>query len=211
MGAALAQLDIDGKEIVIAYASRGLKEHEANYSAYLLEMAAASWGIEHFSVYLVGKRFTLCTDHKPLETLSTTHTKTLNRLQQLMLEYEFDIEYKKGEDNTVADFLSRNVVKLEWLDAEHAISAVHADLEEFRLAQDEDLQARTIKEFLKLENSVKLTQSKQTQQLAEGCFENDDGILMKEIEVNSRKRTVVWPPPKSVSYTHLTLPTNREV
>ena len=196
MGAALTQLDIDGKERVIAYASRGLKEHEANYSAYLLEMAAASWGIEHFSVYLVGKRFTLCTDHKPLETLSTTHTKTLNRLQQLMLEYEFDIEYKKGEDNTVADFLSRNVVELEWLDAEHAISAVHADLEEFRLAQDEDLQAKTIKEFLKLENSVKLTQNKQTQQLAEGCFENEDGILMKEIEVNARKRTVVWPPPK---------------
>jgi hypothetical protein len=29
-------------------------------------MAAAVWGIEHFHVYLIGKQFTLVTDHQPL-------------------------------------------------------------------------------------------------------------------------------------------------
>ena len=48
MGAALLQERLDGKEEVMAYASRGLKDHERNYSAYLLEMAAACWGIDYF-------------------------------------------------------------------------------------------------------------------------------------------------------------------
>ena len=95
---------------MIAYASRSLKPNEQNYSAYLLEAAASSWAIDHYSVYLRGRPFTLFTDHKPLESLSTIHTKTLNRLQQQMLEYDFDIRYKEGKTNVIADALSRNTV-----------------------------------------------------------------------------------------------------
>jgi hypothetical protein len=93
---------------VIAYASRPLKKHDKKYSAYLVEMAAAVWGIEHFDVYLIGKQFTLVTDHRPLEHLGSVNKKTLNRLQHLMLEYDFTIEYRAGEENAVADYLSRN-------------------------------------------------------------------------------------------------------
>jgi hypothetical protein len=53
------------------------------------------------------KQFTLCTDHRPLETMSTVHKKTLNNLQLLMLKFNFVIEYKEGWRNTVADALSR--------------------------------------------------------------------------------------------------------
>jgi hypothetical protein len=72
-------------------------------------MTACCWGIEHFSVYLKGRKFTLYTDHKPLEKLSTVHTKTLNRLQQIMSDHDFIIQHKKGSEMP-ADFLSRNVV-----------------------------------------------------------------------------------------------------
>ena len=99
-GAVLTQLWPDGKERVIAYASRSLKENEKNYSAYLLELAAAAWAVDHFSVYLLGRHFILYTDHKPLETLTKTHKKTLNRLQEQMLEYDFAIQYRKGIDNS---------------------------------------------------------------------------------------------------------------
>jgi putative transposase len=115
-GAVLTQLWPDGNERVIAYASRSLKQNEKNYSAYLLELAAAAWAIDHFSVYLLGKHFVLFTDHKPLETLSKTHKKTLNRLQEQMLEYDFSIRYKKGLENTAADALSRNAVEVLALD-----------------------------------------------------------------------------------------------
>ena len=68
IGAALTQVWENGLEHVIAYASRSLKPNEENYSAYLLELVAASWAIDHFSVYLRGRHFELFTDHKPLET-----------------------------------------------------------------------------------------------------------------------------------------------
>ena len=75
-GAGLTQIWEDGVEHVIAYASRSLKPNEENYSAYLFELAAASWAIDHFSMNLRGKHFELFTDHKPLETLSKVHKKT---------------------------------------------------------------------------------------------------------------------------------------
>jgi hypothetical protein len=64
----------DKTERVVAYASRGLKDHERNYPAFLLEKAAACWGIDYFDTYLTPpKQFTLCSDHRPLETMSTIH------------------------------------------------------------------------------------------------------------------------------------------
>ena len=110
IGASLVQIDKNGIPKAIGFDSRGLSKHEKNYSAYLLEMQAACFGIQHFDVYLRGRRFFLHTDHKPLEKLSTVHTRTLNRLQQLMLDYNFTICYKPGKDNVVSDFLSRNPV-----------------------------------------------------------------------------------------------------
>jgi hypothetical protein len=99
MGAVLLQEQNNKTERVVAYASRELKDHEKNYPAFLLEKAAACWRINYF--------YTLCTDHRPLETMSTVHKKTLNNLQLLMLKLNFVIEYKEGWRNTVADALSR--------------------------------------------------------------------------------------------------------
>ena len=109
MGAILAQVDNSGTFHVISYGSRQLIKHERNYSPYLVEMAAAVWGMEFYNEYLKGKQFTLYTDHRPLEKLSHLHTKTLNRLQLAMLEYDFVIQYKKGI-TMPADFLSRSKI-----------------------------------------------------------------------------------------------------
>jgi hypothetical protein len=108
MGAVLLQEQKDKTERVVAYASRGLKDQEVNYLAFLLKKAAACWGINYFDTYLTPpKQFTLCTDHRLLETMSTVHKKTLNNLQLLTLKFNFVIKYKEGWSNTVADALSR--------------------------------------------------------------------------------------------------------
>jgi hypothetical protein len=108
MGAVQLQEQKDKTEQVVAYALRGLKNHEVNYPAFLLEKAAACWGIDYFDTYLTPpKQFTLCTNHRPLETMSTVHQKTLHNLQLLMLKFNFVIEYKEGWRNTVADALNR--------------------------------------------------------------------------------------------------------
>jgi hypothetical protein len=61
----------------------------------------------YFQHYLVTRKFTLYTDHKPLCKLSSTHVKTLNRLQLKMTELSPEIRYIEGKNNTVTDFLSR--------------------------------------------------------------------------------------------------------
>ncbi len=62
-----------------------------------------------YASYLRGKRFILCTDHKPLENLGHLHKNTLNRLQIAMDEFDFEIRYKKVI-NMPADYLSRYTI-----------------------------------------------------------------------------------------------------
>ncbi len=100
LGAILTQVDKNGNHYAISFASRQLKDHEKNYSTFLLEAAAAIWGMEVFNEYLRGKQFILFTDHKPLEKLGHLHTKMLNRLQTALLEHDFVVQYKKGTNSS---------------------------------------------------------------------------------------------------------------
>jgi len=79
LGAILTQQNEKGEHCVIAYASRKLQKHEKNYTPFLLEMQAAIWAMEHFSTYLIGRHFTLYTDHKPMEKLGKVHTRSILR------------------------------------------------------------------------------------------------------------------------------------
>ena len=78
-------------------------------------MTALVWGMDHYDFYLKERRFILFKDHKPLVKIGSVHTKTLNRMQEAMLTYDFEIRYQKGSEMP-ADFLSRNVVELIQLD-----------------------------------------------------------------------------------------------
>jgi hypothetical protein len=113
LGACLMQPDASGAMAPVAFASRQLKPHEKNYSAFLLEKQAAVFAIEHFEQHLKGRHFYLYTDHKPLVRMSAMQTKTLNRLQTLLLEHSFTIRHVAGKDNPVADYLSRNADQAE--------------------------------------------------------------------------------------------------
>ena len=112
LGVVLTQVHEDKKERVIRYASRRLHKHEENYSAYLLELLAMTFACQHFHLYLYGsKRFTVYSDHKPLLQLNKTiHEKTMHRLKEALIPYQFDVEYRKGENQEAADCLSRNPV-----------------------------------------------------------------------------------------------------
>jgi hypothetical protein len=66
LGAILSQLDEDGNDRVIAYASRTCNKAESNYSATELECLAIVWAVKHFHAYIYGQRFKLITDHVAL-------------------------------------------------------------------------------------------------------------------------------------------------
>ena len=66
---AVLSQNVHGTESVIAYASRVLTKTERSYCATRKELLALVWAVEHFCPYLIGKPFTVYTDHNSLKWL----------------------------------------------------------------------------------------------------------------------------------------------
>jgi len=73
--AALYQVDDDGEDRVIAYASRSLNAAEKNYPAHKLEFLALKCSVYNkFHDNLYGGKFQVMTDNNPLTYVNTTAT-----------------------------------------------------------------------------------------------------------------------------------------
>jgi hypothetical protein len=105
----LAQRNHLGKIQIISHASRQLRENEKNYTRFLLETAAAAWGMDNFNEYLKGSKFTLYRDGATETTLGTTQLKTLNRLRNTMIEHDFEIQNRQKAD--LPDFLKKRQIE----------------------------------------------------------------------------------------------------
>ncbi|MES9881588.1 MAG: RNase H-like domain-containing protein [Sedimenticola sp.] len=111
VGAILSQIQ-QGEGRVIGYASASLTNAGRNWSTFDKEFWGVVWGIRHFRPYLCGKKFQVYTDHKPLLNIKSLkndsdHTGRRTRWSIELSSYEFDIFYKRGEENTNADCMSR--------------------------------------------------------------------------------------------------------
>lgn len=113
IGAVLSQRDDEGRERVVAYASRKLKNAESNYGVTELEFLSIVVWVQHFHPYLHGVQFKLFTDHQPLKGLieSSTREPKGRRARWILLlqPYTFDVIYKAGKIHHNADALSRLV------------------------------------------------------------------------------------------------------
>ncbi len=109
MGAVLSQIQ-NGLERPIYFISRTLKPSEARYSTIEIEAACVIWAVAKLRCFLYGSKFTIFTDHSPLQHLLKRDYHDNPRLckYQLKLQgYNVEIRYKPGKKNMVADFLSR--------------------------------------------------------------------------------------------------------
>ena len=87
--ATLSQIDSNGKEHLIAYASKSLQSGEVNYGATKLECATIVWAIEYFHKYLETSKFILVTDHIAFKQLQTAEPKGKIGRQILKLQLYF--------------------------------------------------------------------------------------------------------------------------
>ena len=114
LGAVLSQKQADGRYHPIAYASHVMNETEQRYHSNKQEFLALKWVVmERFHEYLspYGKNrneFVVPTDNNPLTYIFSS--AILDATGQCwvahLASYNFSLEYQKGKDNTMADFLS---------------------------------------------------------------------------------------------------------
>lgn len=126
IGATLKQPQENGILHPVAYYSRKLSDREKRLDIIHLECKAIKDAIKFWQYYLIGRSFTVCSDHKPLENLKTKarSDEILGDLILYLSQFNFTIIYKKGKENILADLLSRNPV-LEYFENEDVIQVVN--------------------------------------------------------------------------------------
>ena len=104
----------NGIERPIAFSSKRLTKAEVNYSQTDREALALVFAVNKFKYYILGRNFELRTDHKPLlglfgrnKCIPTNANSRLIRWSILLAQYDYDLYYKSGRTNHVADALSR--------------------------------------------------------------------------------------------------------
>ena len=109
IGAVLQQYDDSGQLRPIAFYSKKLSDAERNWPVYELEAFSIVQSIKEFRSYLAGKKFKVITDHQSLKYLKTQPSLTPKQHRWLvgLVDFDFDIEYRPGRQNVVADSLSR--------------------------------------------------------------------------------------------------------
>ncbi|KOM49767.1 hypothetical protein LR48_Vigan08g059400 [Vigna angularis] len=146
IGAVLMQ----GKQ-PIAFFSKALSEGSLGKSIYEKELMALVLAIQHWRPYLLGQRFVVHTDQRSLKYLLEQRITTQNQQDWLakLLGYDFEIVYKSGVTNKVADALSRKnedelqeekelsvIARPYWQDFREILEEVEAD-EELRKVIDD--------------------------------------------------------------------------
>lgn len=117
IGAVLHQM-VDGTARPVSFFSKKLSLTQRRYSTYDRELLAAYLAVFHFRHVIEGRQVTLMTDHKPLVTAFRSQVPAKLYRQQrhwsyISLEYVHDVLYIRGQDNLVADCLSRSVCSVQ--------------------------------------------------------------------------------------------------
>ncbi|GBG82727.1 hypothetical protein CBR_g36255 [Chara braunii] len=108
IGSVLAQQE--GKKLrPVEYMSKKMSSKKLAKSIYERELYALYKALVHWRHYLLGRFFYLRTDHQTLKWIKTQPvlSDALKRWIEVIDQYDFKLDYVKGEYNKVADALSR--------------------------------------------------------------------------------------------------------
>jgi hypothetical protein len=109
-GAVLFQFDIHGRELPVCYASRKYTSAETRYSTFQQEMGAVVWALERFLEYTQGYKVIVETDHRNIAYVKRSAMPQLARWRMRLEAFDFDVHYRCGAQQEVADGLSRSAV-----------------------------------------------------------------------------------------------------
>ena len=112
LGGVLLTKNKEGQLKPVAFVSKTLNETEMRYAQIEKEAYAICWACERFEKFLLGRRFHIQTDHKPLVPLFSTKSlesmpPRILRFRLRMTRFSYSIEHVPGKDLATADTLSR--------------------------------------------------------------------------------------------------------
>ncbi|XP_058614187.1 LOW QUALITY PROTEIN: uncharacterized protein LOC131528813 [Onychostoma macrolepis] len=107
LGAVLSQV-VDGEEHPVVYISRKLTPAERRYATVEREALAVKWAVLELRYYLLGRKFTLLTDHAPLQWMARAKDTNarVTRWFLALQDFHFDVQHRAGTANANADGLS---------------------------------------------------------------------------------------------------------
>lgn len=110
VGGYLFQVDVTGKESIIAFGGRKLSKAELAYTTREKELLAALHGMRIWKPYLLDKPFYVSTDHRTIESLLTQSTcsQRLARWLNELALFKPLFKWIPGDTNSIADAVSRH-------------------------------------------------------------------------------------------------------
>ena len=114
IGGVLSQMNEFGVKQPVPYYSSSLSKAERKYAVTRREMLALVKSLRHFCCYLLGRKFTVRTDHSALQWLRTFKEPVgqVARWIEQMAEYDFEIAHRPGKQHANADALSGDPVSV---------------------------------------------------------------------------------------------------
>ena len=93
----------------ITFFHKALSLRHQSLSTYEKELMAVVLAVEKWRPYLIGRHFTIKTDHFSLKYLLEQKFTTTFRSKWLpkLMGYDYEIQYKQGKENLIADGLSK--------------------------------------------------------------------------------------------------------
>jgi len=116
-GAVLFQYDSEGRELPVCYASRKYTATETRYSTFQQEMGAVVWALERFQEYCMGYAVIVETDHRNISYVKRSAMPQLARWRMRLEAFDFEVHYRCGALQQVADGLSRAACDEDGIDA----------------------------------------------------------------------------------------------
>ena len=194
VGAVLSQDDEQGKIKVLEFASSSLKEAQRKYSAGELEIYAVIVALRKWKVYLqAAKKVIIITDHHPMKWLRAQRDPR-NKYARWILEFEplnYEIQYRRGQANGAADYLSRTPCEVDSVvdEDEYFVRNIFLIEQEISMVREETKRGQLQDQSIR--NAVR--QPKEQGKIVSGPFRRQEGMRAEAEGGLFRKRALVIP------------------